>query len=108
MVWLPLRSQLRETIPKFKFKRGLSASTEIKDIKEELDEIVPNTETNVTIYKTQRNNNTGLFLVSLFPDKGLSDISGIRGLQSQIVSWEKPRRKDSEIQCRRGEHCKEL
>lgn len=66
-----------------------------------MDEIVPNTETNVTIYKTQRNSNTGLFLVSLFPGKGLSIISGIRGLQCQIVSWEKPRRKDSEIQCRR-------
>lgn len=81
--------------------RGLTADTEIKDIKEELDEIIPDTVANVAMYKTQRNSNTGLFLVSLFPGKNLSDISGIRGLLSQIVSWEKPRRTDSEIQCRR-------
>lgn len=81
--------------------RGLTSSTEIEEIKSELDELVPNTVANVTIYKTQRNKETGLFLVSLLPGKQLSDVSNIRGIQSQIVSWEKPRRKDSEIQCRR-------
>ncbi|XP_059226075.1 uncharacterized protein LOC131998054 [Stomoxys calcitrans] len=68
--------------------RGLTANTEIEDIISELEEVIPNTVSNVAKYKTPKNNETRLFLVSLLPGKKISDISNIKALQSQIVSWE--------------------
>lgn len=81
--------------------RGLIADTGIEEIKAELDEIVPDTVASVSRFRTQRNTNTGLFLVSLLPGKALSDIANIKGLQNQIITWERPKKKDSEIQCHR-------
>ncbi|XP_059221577.1 uncharacterized protein LOC131996141 [Stomoxys calcitrans] len=73
--------------------RGLAANTEMEDIKVEIDEVVPNTIAKVMNYKNQRNTVTSLFLVSLLPGKKLSDISNVRTIQYQIVSWEKPKKK---------------
>lgn len=81
--------------------RGLTSSTEISDVKAELEEKVPNTVANIAKYKTKKNADTGLFLVSLLPGKKLTDISDIRGIQNQVVSWEKPKKKESDIQCHR-------
>lgn len=85
--------------------RGLATDTEVEAIKRELDTRVPDTVASVTKFKTPRsvkqNVDTGLFLVSLLPGKSLSNVSNIHGLQNQVISWEKPKRKDSNVQCHR-------
>lgn len=85
--------------------RGLYAGTEICDIEDAMKGLVPNTVAKVskftTTFSNKNNIDTGLFLISLFPGKGLSDVSHIRYLLSQSIVWEKPKKKDQEIQCRR-------
>ena len=85
--------------------RGLVGDTESEAIKTELDAIVPDTVASVTKFKTPRsikqNTDTGLFLVSLLIEKSLSSVPKMHGLQNQVISWEKPEKKDSNIQCRR-------
>ncbi len=88
--------------------RGLYHGTDIDEIKSTLDEIVPNVVSKVakftTPYSTKNNSDTGLFLITLLPGKKLNDISHIKFVLCQTVSWEKPKKKDKEIQCRRCQH----
>lgn len=85
--------------------RDLYPNTDPGNIKEELDILVPNTVANVTKFKTPRsikmNTDTGLFLVTLLPGKTFGEVSHIRGLQNQSISWEKPKKKEGDPQCRR-------
>ncbi|XP_073816945.1 uncharacterized protein [Musca autumnalis] len=85
--------------------RGLFNRTDADKIKLELDELVPNTVDKVTKFKTpysiKRNSDTGLYAVSLLPGKRLGDVSHIKELQGQTMYWEKPKRKERDIQCHR-------
>ncbi|XP_075151365.1 uncharacterized protein LOC142225479 [Haematobia irritans] len=85
--------------------RGLTPNTEIESIKSELDTLVPDTVANIVKFTTansiKNKIDTGLFLVSLLPGKNISDVSKVTGLQNQIIEWEKPKKKGTEIQCRR-------
>ncbi|XP_037828857.1 uncharacterized protein LOC119616528 [Lucilia sericata] len=47
---------------------------------------------------------TGLFLVTLHPGRNIDDIKHIKSVSSQIISWEKPKNKLKEIQCRSCQH----
>lgn len=84
--------------------RGLYAGTEAKDIKEAMDGVVANVVANVSRFSTafslKNKFDTGLFLITLLPGKGLGDVSHIKYLLSQSIVWEKPKKKDQEIQCR--------
>lgn len=85
--------------------RGLCNGTEAEEVKNTLEAVVPNTVYKVnkftTKYSLKNNSDTGLFLVSLIPGKRDTDILNIKYLQSQVVRWEKPKKKEEEIQCRR-------
>lgn len=85
--------------------RGLYCGMEADDIKVALDRLVPNVIDKVskytTVYSLKNNKDTGLFLTTLLPGKGLADVSQIKYLLSQTIIWEKPKKKDQEIQCRR-------
>lgn len=85
--------------------RGLCYGLEPAEIKDALESIVPEVVARVTKFTTpfsKKNNiDTGLFLVTLRPGKGLKDVSHIRYLLSQSVIWEKPKKRDQEIQCHR-------
>lgn len=84
--------------------RGLYYDTEINEIKSALDISVPGVISKVSKFTTKfslKNDfDTGLFLVTLVPGKKLNDVSHIKFLLSQCIVWEKPKRKDNEIQCR--------
>lgn len=85
--------------------RGLYYKTDLDDFKAALDEKVPNVISKVTKFNTtfslKNKLDTGLFLISLLPGKGLKDISHINYLLNQTIVWENPKRKEQEIQCRR-------
>lgn len=85
--------------------RGLYYKTEIDDIENALNAIVPNVVSKVskfeTSYSKKNNTETGLFLVTLQPDKGLKGITHIKYILNQSFVWEKPKRNEREIQCRR-------
>lgn len=85
--------------------RGLYYKTDLDDIKSALDEMVPDTVSNVAKFTTnssrKNNTDTGLFLISLAPGKKLSDVTNIKHLLNQTVIWEKPKKKNNEIQCHR-------
>lgn len=88
--------------------RGLYHTTEAEDVKLVLDDFVPGVVSKVskftTSFSTKNNINTGLFLVTLVPGKKLGDVSHIKFLLSQSIIWEKPKKKELEIQCRRCQH----
>lgn len=85
--------------------RGLYYKTEVEEIKNALDAVVPNVVSKVTKFNTkhsiQNKKDTGLFLISLLPGKGLKDISHVKYLLNQTIVLERPNRKDGDIQCRR-------
>ncbi|KAI8122794.1 Nucleic-acid-binding protein from transposon X-element [Lucilia cuprina] len=85
--------------------RSLYYKTDVQEIKSALDQLVPDTINNINKFTTalSRKNkvDTGLFLVVLAPGKKLTDISQIKYLLNQTVIWEKPKRKNQEIQCHR-------
>ncbi|KAI8116056.1 Nucleic-acid-binding protein from transposon X-element, partial [Lucilia cuprina] len=85
--------------------RGLYYKTDVQEIKSALDQLVPDTINNINKFTTalSRKNkvDTGLFLVVLAPGKKLTDISQIKYLLNQTVIWEKPKRKNHEIQYHR-------
>lgn len=84
--------------------RGLYSKTEIDEIKAAINDLVPNVVASVSKFKTsfslKNNLDTGLFLITLISGKGLSDVSHVKYLLSQSIVWERPKKKDSEIQCR--------
>lgn len=88
--------------------RGLYHRTDTDDIERALKEIIPNTISKVSKFTTsfsKKNSvDTGLFLISLLPGKKLSDVAHIKYLLSQTIIWEKPKKKDQEIQCHRCQH----
>ncbi|KAI8122414.1 RNA-directed DNA polymerase from mobile element jockey [Lucilia cuprina] len=88
--------------------RGLYHGTDIEELKSHLDGITPDVISKVTKFTTpysmKNNCDTGLFLVTLHPGKNLSDISHVKFVLSQSVVWERPKKKDREIQCRRCQH----
>lgn len=83
--------------------RGLYFKTDLNEIKNEIDSLVPNTVDTVqkfsTNYSRKNNLETGLFLITLTSGKNLNEITGIRYLLNQRVSWEPPKSKLKEIQC---------
>lgn len=85
--------------------RGLCQGVEAEYVKNALDEVLPEVISKVSKFKTSRsiknNLDTGLFLVTLNPGKSLSDISHIKYLHKQSLTWERPKKKNNEIQCRR-------
>lgn len=85
--------------------RGLHYKTEIEDIKAVLDNVIPNVVDKVskfiTNYSKKNSTDTGLFLVTLQQGKGLKDITHIKYILNQVIVWEKPKRNEREIQCRR-------
>lgn len=85
--------------------RGLYHDIDVDNIKTLFDEIIPNVVSKVTKFTTPRsikeNIDTGLLLITLEPGKSLNDISHIKYIQKQPVFWEKPKRKNQDIQCRR-------
>lgn len=85
--------------------RGLYHGCEVSDVKDALDKIAPGVVFNVVKYTTKHSYkngyDTGLLLVTLSPGKGLTDLANIKSVLSQIVTWEKPKKKDQELQCRR-------
>lgn len=85
--------------------RGLYHGCEESEVKDEFDQIVPDCVSKVTKYTTKfslKNNlDTGLYLVTLLPGKKLSDVANIKSVLSQKVTWEKPKRKNQELQCHR-------
>ena len=85
--------------------RGLYAGIDASDIEKAMQGLVPNVVAKVskftTAFSIKNKFDTGLFLISLLPGKGLGDVSHIRYLLSQSIVWEKPKKKDEEIQCRR-------
>lgn len=85
--------------------RGLYYGCEVSEVKEAFDKIVPDTVSKVTKYVTKhsvKNNlDTGLYLVTLHPGKKLIDVANIKAILSQIVTWERPKRKEQEVQCHR-------
>lgn len=88
--------------------RGLYHETDADEIKIALDALVPNVISKVskftTPFSTKKKLDTGLFLVSLLPGKKMGDLTHIKYLLSQTIVWEKPKKKDQEIQCRRCQH----
>lgn len=88
--------------------RGLYYKTDTQEIKTALDKVVPDTVCNVSKFTTslskKNNTDTGLFLISLSPGKKLTDIAHVRHLLNQTVVWEKPHKKNSDIQCHRCQH----
>lgn len=84
--------------------RGLHSNTDVEQIKAELDVLAPETIDTISKFKTstsiKNNIDTGLFIISLKPSKTIGDVSSIRGILNQIVSWEKPKRR-SDLQCHR-------
>ncbi|XP_037817258.1 uncharacterized protein LOC119607440 [Lucilia sericata] len=88
--------------------RGQYHGTDIEELKSHLDGITPDVISKVTKFTTpysmKNNCDTGLFLVTLHPGKNLSDISHVKFVLSQAVVWERPKKKDREIQCRRCQH----
>lgn len=85
--------------------RGLYHGSVEEEITEEFNKIVPGVVSKVTKYSTKysiKNKlDTGLFLVTLNPGYKLTDISNIKAVLSQMVTWEKPKRKGQELQCHR-------
>lgn len=85
--------------------RGLYNGIEIESVKRALEERIPDVIAKVVRYTTPRsiklNVETGLLLVTLLPGKSLSDISHLKDLLNQTISWEKPKKKETEIQCHR-------
>ena len=74
--------------------RGLYAGIDASDIEKAMQGLVPNVVAKVskftTAFSTKNKFDTGLFLISLLPGKGLGDVSHIRYLLSQSIEWEKP------------------
>lgn len=85
--------------------RGLYHGCEVSQVTEEFEKIAPGVVSKVTKYTTKysiKNSlDTGLFLVTLCPGKKLSDVAHIKYLLSQVVSWERPKKKEQELQCHR-------
>lgn len=85
--------------------RGLYYGMEADEVKLALGKIVPDVVAKVakftTTFSVKKNIDTGLFLVSLVPGKTISDVSNIKYLLSQTISWEKPNKKKLELQCHR-------
>lgn len=85
--------------------RGLHFLTGVDEIKAELDEKVPETVHEVTKFSTPRsvreNVDTGLYMVKLLPGKIAGDISGIKYIMNQSVTWEAPKDLKKEVQCKR-------
>lgn len=80
----------------------------IDEIKERLDEQVPGVVEKVSKFSTphsiKNEYETGLFLIILYPGRNINDIKHIKSEASQIISWEKHKNKQKEIQCRRCQH----
>ena len=85
--------------------RGLYYKCEVDEIKAALDNVVPGVISKVSKFTTSFSKksslDTGLFLISLMPGSKLGDVSGIKYLMNQTITWEKPKRKEKEIQCYR-------
>lgn len=85
--------------------RGFYQGIDPDVVKKALDKAVPETVDKVskfiTPYTIKKNIETGLILVKLLPGKTLKDVSQIKYLLSQTVTWEKPNKKQKEIQCHR-------
>lgn len=85
--------------------RGLYHGSVEEEITEEFNKIVPGVVSKVTKYSTKysiKNKlDTGLFLVTLNSGFKLTDVSNIKAVLSQMVTWEKPKRKGQELQCHR-------
>lgn len=85
--------------------RGLYFGMQAEEVKSALDKAVPDVVDKVSKFSTpfskKKNVDTGLFLVSLSPGKTLSDVSNIKYLLSQTITWETPNNKKLEIQCHR-------
>lgn len=85
--------------------RGLYFGMEVDDVKKALDKAAPDVVDKITKFTTsfsiKKNVDTGLFLVSLSPGRTLSDVSHIKFLLSQTITWETPNNKKLEIQCHR-------
>ncbi|KAI8115023.1 Nucleic-acid-binding protein from transposon X-element [Lucilia cuprina] len=88
--------------------RGLDFRTSAEEIKENLDGRIPGIVERVSKFSTphsmKNHYETGLFLVTLHPGRNIDDIKHIKSVASQIISWEKPKNKQKEIQCRRCQH----
>ncbi|KAI8127397.1 Nucleic-acid-binding protein from transposon X-element [Lucilia cuprina] len=85
--------------------RGLYHMTELADIKDTLEALIPETVDNVTKFRTpasiKGNYDTGLFLVTLLPGRKKDDLISIKYLFHQTITWESPKSRSREIQCYR-------
>ncbi|KAI8114706.1 hypothetical protein CVS40_12945 [Lucilia cuprina] len=77
-------------------------------VKENLDGWIPGIVERVsklsTPHSMKNHYETGLYLGTIHPGKNIDDIMHIKSVASQIISWEKPKNKQKEIQCRRCQH----
>lgn len=75
--------------------RGLHHRTELEELRAEIEKHIPNTIEKVskftTEYAKKHNLDTGLFLVTLCPGKSIRDLSAIRFILNQGISWEQPK-----------------
>lgn len=85
--------------------RGMYHGTNITEIQSAIDVIIPGVVAKVskfnTTFSSKNKVDSGLFLISLLPGKKLNDVSHIKYLLNQCIIWEKPKKKEQEIQCRR-------
>lgn len=83
--------------------RGLYYRSDVNEIKQELDKIVPDTIDSVSKFSTEYSKrqgiDTGLFLVTLKTDRRVKEILGIKYILNQVVSWERPKASTKIPQC---------
>lgn len=75
--------------------RGLYFKSDLNEIKDDVEKIVPDTIESISKFTTdysRRNGiDTSLFLFTLKPNRNLNEILGIKVILSQVVSWERPK-----------------
>ena len=83
--------------------RGLYHLTEVSEIETALKADLPNTIEKVsklvTQYSAKNDYDTGLFIVTLAQGKKINDVSRLRYILNQSITWESPKTKKREIQC---------
>lgn len=83
--------------------RGLYFKTDLVTLKNEIDFNVPDTVDTVskfsTPYSKKQGFDTGLFLVTLKLGRSLNEVTNIKYILNQKISWESPKKNSKEIQC---------
>ena len=83
--------------------RGLFYKTDVDEIKSYIERMVPNTVDTVskftTDYSRKHSFDTGLFLVTLKPGRKINELTSLKCILNQIVSWEKPKSHSKVPQC---------